>query len=85
MSETKTEIKKISKLSIECKRCGTEVIMNIDTGNTAKTPYQCCCCGLDFEIDRMDDVYSRIQTLLNSARRSQLQAKFSLICEEEEK
>lgn len=81
--KVKRQIKSIDKLSIECNRCGTEIIMNIDVNNTAHTPYQCCGCGLDFEIDKMDDLYGRLQSLLTSARRSKLQAKFSLICEEE--
>jgi predicted RNA-binding Zn-ribbon protein involved in translation (DUF1610 family) len=81
----KIEIGAIRRLTVECRRCGTEVVMNVDTDNTASAPYQCCVCGLDFGIDRMDDVYHRLQKLIRSSRAGELKAKFSLICEEEER
>lgn len=79
----KKQIKSIDKLSIECNRCGTEIVMKVDIESTAKTPYSCCGCGLDFEIDRMDDLYGRLQALLRASKRSELKAKFSIICEED--
>ncbi len=82
MNKIKKEIKEFKKLSIECKKCHSELIMDIDLNNTLRVPYKCSVCDSDFGIDPRDDIYARLQRLIQTSNDADLQARFSIICEE---
>jgi len=67
----------ITKLKIECKSCGTQVIADI-----GKSVYACPTCNQTFSVNREDDYYVKLKHSLE-ALKSVSGANFILMCEEQ--
>ena len=70
----------IKRISIECQKCGTKTIINIDTLTT--TLKQCPICATNFSanLGYQESLYENLQ-MMKSIEKS---VKFKVVCEKEQ-